>query len=208
MQITVARTRSNDPEVHSADCADVKRGRQSGKYQDADTIEVTEVEDGARWFWVDFLPGGCAFEEGGPGTGMTDDDAQGYTKYLPCTNGLNPKEKDMTAETTTKPTAPKAPRAPRTTKRSPKPGVTNTVPAKPKTIELPEDKNEQPTPTPKRNAKQELARKVVEAVANLGLSPEDAATAAQWLHHLPTGSDGEGRYWPASLPRPNRSDWK
>jgi chemotaxis protein histidine kinase CheA len=49
---------------------------------------VNELEDAARWFWEDFLEGGCAYEEQGPGTGMTDKQAQDYTNYLPCTDSL------------------------------------------------------------------------------------------------------------------------
>jgi hypothetical protein len=85
-KITVAATRSNDPEVHKAGCQDVTRGLKNGKYQDANTIDAEVVEDGARWFWTDFLPGGCAYGEVEPG--MTDDDAQSYTTYLPCTKNL------------------------------------------------------------------------------------------------------------------------
>jgi hypothetical protein len=85
-RLTVATTTSNDPEVHRPGCADVKRGLRNGKYQDAMNIVVEETEDAARWFWADFLPGGCAYGESDPA--MTDEDAQGYTKYLPCTKGL------------------------------------------------------------------------------------------------------------------------
>jgi hypothetical protein len=39
---------------------------------------------------------------------------------------------------------------------------------------------------------------------------EAARIAAQWVHHLPPPADVEGnRVWPcASLPRPDRSDWR
>jgi hypothetical protein len=87
MYVIVAATRSNDPEVHRDGCQDVKRGLRNGKYPDAHRIEVTEVGDAARWFWADFLPGGCAHGESRPDY-MQDEDAQGYTRYLPCTNGL------------------------------------------------------------------------------------------------------------------------
>jgi hypothetical protein len=87
VQVTVAYTRSNDPEIHAPECGDVKRGLRNGKYQGADTIEVTEVEGAARWFWADFLPEGCAYGEADPP--WTDADAQGYTRYLPCTRSLH-----------------------------------------------------------------------------------------------------------------------
>lgn len=88
MELVIATTRSNDPEVHAPGCADIKRGRTSGKYERAMKITVDTLEDAARWFWEDFLPGGCAYEENGPGTGMTDEQAQSYTEYLPCTDKL------------------------------------------------------------------------------------------------------------------------
>lgn len=57
--------------------------------------------------------------------------------------------------------------------------------------------------------KNDLALRVVEAAGKLsGLSDDDRACVAQWLHHLPTGGSGADRRWPASLPRPNRSDWR
>lgn len=102
IKLVIARTLGNDPEVHAPGCADIKRGQRSGKYQRGSdgvmAIEVETVEDAARWFWEDFLPGGCAHEEGGPGTGMTDADAQGYTKYLPCTDKLRPARPVLAAE--------------------------------------------------------------------------------------------------------------
>jgi hypothetical protein len=62
----------------------------------------------------------------------------------------------------------------------------------------------------KRTAKQALARKVLDAVSGIdGLTAEDKRTVAQWLHHIHGGTTPDGkRYWPASLPTPNRSDWK
>jgi hypothetical protein len=65
----------------------------------------------------------------------------------------------------------------------------------------------------KRAAKQEIARRAVQAVAD-AMAGEDASTkqdAANWIHHLPTGNvngAGSARWWPANLPRPDRSDWR
>ena len=59
------------------------------------------------------------------------------------------------------------------------------------------------------NAKQALARTVIDAIAALELSDEDKKTVAQWTHHLPTGRTESGaRYWPAGLPVPDRADWR
>jgi hypothetical protein len=93
-------------------------------------------------------------------------------------------------------------RAPRTTRRSPKPGVTKTVPT-PKT-------STNGSADSKRDAKQALARGVVmRAVTGVKLSPEDQATVAAWVHHLPTGRDEQGRrWWPEGFVRPDRSDWR
>jgi hypothetical protein len=70
--------------------------------------------------------------------------------------------------------------------------------------------------TAKRDAKQALARKVLTAIAGLNLSDDDAVTAAFWVHHLPTGKSEPGsaeakrhdRWWPTTLPIPDRSDWR
>ena len=81
--LVIATTQSNDPEVHSADCADVRRGRKSGKYTRSWKVRVDEPEEAAYHFWEDFLPGGCAYGESEPA--MTLEDAVSYTKFLPCT---------------------------------------------------------------------------------------------------------------------------
>jgi hypothetical protein len=76
----------------------------------------------------------------------------------------------------------------------------------------------------KRTAKQDLARRVAQAIAEAIQSSqlegsaalagfeslaELQATAVAWVHHLPTGTDEAGkRWWPASAPRPDRSDWR
>jgi hypothetical protein len=71
-----------------------------------------------------------------------------------------------------------------------------------------------------RNGKQALAKAVLDAVAGVvgdtlvremaGMTEAEAGrVVAQWLHHLNAGQDGEGqRYWPAALPKPERSDWR
>jgi phenylpyruvate tautomerase PptA (4-oxalocrotonate tautomerase family) len=75
----------------------------------------------------------------------------------------------------------------------------------------------------KRDAKQALAKAVLDAVGDLfaadapitkrlaveGMDEETAKrTVAQWLHHLNAGQVDGQRYFPESLPRPNRSDWR
>jgi hypothetical protein len=61
----------------------------------------------------------------------------------------------------------------------------------------------------KRDYKQSLARAVAMAAMKEATTPEDARTIAAWIHHLPTGRNGEGqRWWPEGETRPDRSDWK
>jgi len=91
-----------------------------------------------------------------------------------------------------------------------KPGVRPTSPAPKPTsdVELPAEDVKQAKPE-KRTAKQDLARRVVQAAGSLdGLTDEEKATISQWLHHLPTGTERGARWWAEELPRPNRSDWR
>jgi hypothetical protein len=80
----------------------------------------------------------------------------------------------------------------------------------------------------KRAAKQALGRVFVDAVAAAvaeivdteegdggytdilaGMSRDEVAkVASHWMHHVNAGTDGDRRYWPESLPRPDRSDWR
>jgi hypothetical protein len=105
--------------------------------------------------------------------------------------------------------ATKTVRKPRTTQRAAKPGVTKTVPAKAKTpaAKAPAPKAAKATPA-KSTEKQELARTVVTAIGQLNLTKEQKAIVSQWIHHLPAGSENGKRWWPKSLPRPDRSDWR
>ena len=71
-------------------------------------------------------------------------------------------------------------------------------------------------------AKQDLARRVIlaislvfenadgsEAFMSAFGKDEAAEIAAAWVHHLPTGRDGDGkRWWGGVMPRPGRSDWR
>jgi hypothetical protein len=76
-------------------------------------------------------------------------------------------------------------------------------------------------PKPSRSeAKADLARRMIMAVSDVlrtsdgsecfrsGLSHGEAAQmAANWLAHLPAGKDGDGPWWPESLPRPTAKRW-
>lgn len=117
--------------------------------------------------------------------------------------------------------------APRTRKPAAKKPENKVQSVKRSAAKSPAPAKTEPTPAPatkidKRAAKQDLARRVVNAAADLfngqlagdeaflqGLTKEEAeAAVAQWLHHLPTGQDGTNRWWAESLPRPDRSDWR
>lgn len=82
MQVTVATTRSNDPEVHAKGCADVTRGRRSGKYQGSYNLEVTDPAEAAAEFWADIVAEGS----------MTDEEAVSSTRFLPCTRTMTEDE--------------------------------------------------------------------------------------------------------------------
>jgi hypothetical protein len=74
----------------------------------------------------------------------------------------------------------------------------------------------------KRTAKRTLARNVllsiegmlsgltVAELAGLGMSRDEARkVAAQWVHHLPVRDTTEAdSWWPKTMPKPDRSDWR
>lgn len=76
-------------------------------------------------------------------------------------------------------------------------------------------------PKPSRNeAKADLARRMILAVAEVidnsdgsesfraGMTIEEAAQmAANWMAHLPAGRDGDSPWWPESLPKPTAKRW-
>lgn len=205
MEFVVAATRSNDPELHKPGCADIGRGLKTGKYQHEYHINVDTRDEAAEWFWLDFIE-----EES-----MSRESAKEYTVFLPCTNGMGEPGPAKLAKAVNKPGR--------------KPGRKAKSPLSAKTVKtIRERKAARETPEPangkvsKVEAKQDLARRVVLAVsmvfeswdedgiAAAGMSKADAAqAAANWLHHLPTGTNSDGsRNWPGVLPRPERSDWK
>lgn len=79
MKVTVAVTRSNDPEVHKYGCADVTRGLKTGKYQDADDIDVSTKMDAADWFWGDIMAESDASPE---------EYRDVHTRFYPCVGNL------------------------------------------------------------------------------------------------------------------------
>jgi DNA-nicking Smr family endonuclease len=107
------------------------------------------------------------------------------------------------------------------------------APAKPKSrttqdVSLPEPDGQEDKTSPdkpvavRRLAKQDLARRLVEAAQHIfdeepdgqgymkGMTQEEAKQqVANWLSPLPTGGDGPGpdRYWPEEFPRPNTTGW-
>lgn len=112
--------------------------------------------------------------------------------------------------------------------------VTNGKPVPPK---VPSHKVEKDVPvtakgtsqaaSKKADAKRALARVIVDGLAanvnaalneksnpelaallsELGSPDEVRQIVANWCHHLPTGDEKGARYWPASFPRPQRSEW-
>jgi hypothetical protein len=81
------------------------------------------------------------------------------------------------------------------------------------------DPSEAPKPT-RNEAKADLARRMILAVSEVlrtsdeadlflgAMSREEAAQmASNWLAHLPAGKDGDGPWWPESLPKPTAKRW-
>jgi len=75
-------------------------------------------------------------------------------------------------------------------------------------------------PKPSRSeAKADLARRMILAVSEVlrtsdesdlfrAMGEDEAAQmAANWLAHLPAGRDGDGPWWPESLPKPTAKRW-
>jgi len=75
-------------------------------------------------------------------------------------------------------------------------------------------------PKPSRSeAKADLARRMILAVSEVlrtsdesdlfrAMGEDEAAQmAANWLAHLPAGREGDGPWWPESLPRPTAKRW-
>lgn len=78
MRLTIASTYpSNDPEIHKAGCADVKRGLRNRKYQDSYDLDVETVEAAAAEYWSDIIAESDT---------MTNENAIDYVKVLPCVN--------------------------------------------------------------------------------------------------------------------------
>jgi len=77
---------------------------------------------------------------------------------------------------------------------------------------------EAPKPT-RSEAKADLARRMILAVSEVlrtsdesdlfrAMGEDEAAQmAANWLAHLPAGRDGDGPWWPESLPKPTAKRW-
>ena len=62
----------------------------------------------------------------------------------------------------------------------------------------------------KRAAKQVIGRRFLDAIAaEFGADDEETRkVVSHWMHHVNAGKDGDSRYWPAALPKPDRSDWR
>jgi hypothetical protein len=56
----------------------------------------------------------------------------------------------------------------------------------------------------KNELKRQLADRVVAAIGAIEMTEDEAKTVSQWIHHLPVNREN----WPASLPTPDRSNWK
>jgi hypothetical protein len=88
MRITVCSPRSgNDPEIHKAGCADIKRGISRGKYQGAYSYEAASQTAVAKEFWESI------YQETADNDGITEAEALemyrvNWTRFLPCVKDL------------------------------------------------------------------------------------------------------------------------
>ena len=80
MWVTICSTiPSNDPEIHVAGCADIKRQIKRGVYdRHPYDIDVTSERDVVEEYWADILA-----EES-----SSYESCYAYTKFLPCTREL------------------------------------------------------------------------------------------------------------------------
>ena len=145
-----------------------------------------------------------------PADNATARDASVLNGVTATTPKRTPSRATRAADKTAKATTPKATAKATAPKAAPK--------AEPKAAPA-------PAPEPKvdmRAAKQEIARIAVQAMADAiqranGLKKtgylaafsgdEALQIVSQLSHHFPCGREGDERWWPANLPRPNRSDW-
>lgn len=218
-------------EVHKAGCAELRHAKyraMAGEAWGLSALTQYDVIEGC---------GQNIIAEHDP---EFKDEAEGVewysqeVRFAPCTDGLVPLEQDERIVAYR--AKPKRRTRKAAAKVTPAPEPTPVTPASD-----PETVTPEPTPTAenaatrlasegdvsaakavKRLAKQDLARRVTQAIAEAitAAQLEGSATLAgmtvaeaqrcvsQWTHHLPTGTGEDGkRWWPASLPRPDRSDW-
>lgn len=219
-------------EVHKAGCAELRHAKYRAMAGEAWGLSALTQYDVIE---------GCGQDIIAEHDPEFEDEAEGVewysqeVRFAPCTDGLVPLEQDeRIVAYRAKP------------KRRTRKAAAKVTPAPEPTegpAELTEDPTLKVTPVPgtdatsvveaviesageakavKRLAKQDLARRVTQAIAEAitAAQLEGSATLAgmtvaeaqrcvsQWTHHLPTGTGENGkRWWPASLPRPDRSDW-
>lgn len=78
MKVTIVQNGDNNATVHRAGCADIKRREMTHRaYLSSWDADVATEQAAAGEAWSDFI-----------GESMTEADALGYTRFLPCTAGL------------------------------------------------------------------------------------------------------------------------
>ena len=78
MQVTIVHDSGYNASVHKAGCADIKRrAERKRSYLSSYTIEASSHQEAANDAWSDFI-----------GESMTEEDALGYTTFLPCCDAL------------------------------------------------------------------------------------------------------------------------
>lgn len=75
--VTIIQDSDENALVHRAGCADIARAARKRSFLSQWDIQASTEQEVANDAWSDFI-----------GEGMTEADALGYTRFLPCTAGL------------------------------------------------------------------------------------------------------------------------
>lgn len=76
-KVTIIQDSDDYALVHRAGCADIARAARKRSFLSQWDIEASTKQEAANDAWSDFI-----------GESMTEEDALGYTRFLPCTKGL------------------------------------------------------------------------------------------------------------------------
>jgi hypothetical protein len=225
-------------EVHKMGCRDVARQVKNSQYDKAMSAKWASEEEAIRDLWADQINESTGpdstVSQLNDGAYIQTVDFQPCCTLMPLGGNYGAKADARATAAIADPAPVKA----RTrTVANGKGATTATRTAKPKgkptpagkpTPKLPKGKvstgakAESEAQAARRTAKRTLARSVllsaeemltkltVAELAALGMSREEAkACVSQWVHHLPVRDSSEATpWWPLTMPKPDRSDWR